>query len=119
MGELVRNVKYVPPLIYMILIFYLSSIPLQFPQIVDIIDPSKFMLHVIEYLILGLLMMNASGNEKFSFVVSSLYGLSDEIHQCFVPFRYFSIFDLLGDCIGSVIGVMLYPKFKHWMRKLR
>lgn len=37
-------------------------------------------------------------------VISSLYGLSDEIHQLFVPGRTFDVLDLAADAIGSVVG---------------
>lgn len=38
--------------------------------------------------------------ELFAVMISLLYGLIDEIHQIFVPFRSFSISDLLKDAIG-------------------
>jgi VanZ family protein len=37
-------------------------------------------------------------------VVSSLYGISDEYHQLFVPGRSFDVVDMLADAIGSVAG---------------
>ena len=37
-------------------------------------------------------------------VISSLYGVSDEYHQLFVPGRTFDVFDMLADAIGSVVG---------------
>ncbi len=43
-----------------------------------------------------------------SVVSASLYGVSDEIHQSFVPFREASIADVIADILGSVCGVYLY-----------
>ena len=37
-------------------------------------------------------------------VISTLYGVSDEYHQLFVPGRSFDVFDMLADLIGSVVG---------------
>ena len=92
----------------MALIFYLSSIPLEFPEIINELDPTKFSLHLAEYTILGFLLFNAKKNFNFSFLVSSLYGLSDEVHQYFVPYRTFSLFDLLADMIGSLFGIVIF-----------
>ena len=37
-------------------------------------------------------------------VISTLYGVSDEYHQRFVPGRSFDVLDMLADLIGSVAG---------------
>jgi VanZ family protein len=37
-------------------------------------------------------------------VISSLYGVSDEYHQLFVPGRSFDVFDMFADAIGSIVG---------------
>lgn len=37
-------------------------------------------------------------------LISSLYGVSDEYHQVFVPGRTFDVLDMLADAIGSVAG---------------
>lgn len=44
-------------------------------------------------------------------LTSVLYGISDEIHQIFVSERQFSIFDMLADGIGGIIGTFAYNKF--------
>jgi polysaccharide biosynthesis protein VpsQ len=41
--------------------------------------------------------------EVMVIIVAILYGLMDEIHQVFVPFRTFSIFDLIKDAIGVIV----------------
>lgn len=40
----------------------------------------------------------------FAILIGSLYGVSDEYHQMFVPGRTFDVFDMLADVIGSVVG---------------
>jgi len=37
-------------------------------------------------------------------LISSLYGVTDEYHQLFVPGRSFDVLDMLADFIGSVVG---------------
>lgn len=41
-------------------------------------------------------------------VVTALYGLSDEIHQSFVPGRNPSLLDLLADAGGAVLYALLF-----------
>lgn len=99
---------------YMLFIFYLSSIPLKFPEVIDKLDPTKFSFHVAEYMILSFLFFNATKKSKLSFFISGSYGISDEIHQYFVPFRVFSLEDVAADWIGSFIGVLIAKKvLKH------
>jgi len=43
-----------------------------------------------------------------SVVSASLYGISDEIHQSFVPFRQAEVADVIADTIGAFSGVYLY-----------
>lgn len=103
--------NYIPAVVYMAFIFYLSSIPLRFPEVIDIIDPTKFFLHIAEYSLLGFLLSCANSSKMLSIFIGSAYGLSDELHQSFVPFRKFSIFDLLADVIGVCVGIALFMYF--------
>jgi len=43
-----------------------------------------------------------------SILLSSLYGISDEIHQHFVPSRNADVMDVMADILGSILGVYLY-----------
>jgi len=45
-----------------------------------------------------------------SVLLSALFGISDEIHQSFVPFRTADPMDVLADILGSIAGVYLYQK---------
>ncbi|MDD5272321.1 MAG: VanZ family protein [Methylovulum sp.] len=44
-------------------------------------------------------------------VFSSLYGLSDEWHQAFVPGRNSDVFDWLADTLGAGLAVMVLFKW--------
>ena len=39
--------------------------------------------------------------------MAACYGISDEIHQIFVPGRDASLYDWLADCTGAVIAVLV------------
>jgi len=40
-------------------------------------------------------------------MIIAVYGLFDEIHQIFIPGRYFEWLDFLSDLIGALIGIMV------------
>lgn len=112
-----RLAGWIPPIIYAAFIFYLSSLP------GDTYIPSFFsadkVLHVCAYSILGYLVARAlgsyglSGKQLFirAFVLCVLYGISDEVHQLFVPHRHASVMDVLADGIGSSLGIGIYLKY--------
>ena len=54
-------------------------------------------------------------------ILSSLYGISDEIHQHYVPYRDADIMDALADIIGSIFGVYIYQSIwtKRFLRPRR
>jgi VanZ family protein len=45
-----------------------------------------------------------------TFIFAGLYGLSDELHQLFVPGRDCSAFDLFIDLTGSFLGSLIGGK---------
>ena len=102
-------------IIYMILIFILSSIPGRYIGMKGFTLIDKWV-HMIEYSILGVLILltlkNRIINNKIRIIsavaLSTFYGITDEIHQLFVPNRSFDYFDILADFIGSCAGVLLF-----------
>lgn len=44
----------------------------------------------------------------FTVLITTLYGLSDEIHQAFVPGRNASKYDLLADAAGALLFCLVY-----------
>jgi VanZ family protein len=69
--------------------------------------------HFTEYLVLGMLLFGAlktSGWRRaalLALVVASLYGVSDEFHQAFVPQRTPDPMDWALDTLGAAVGVLL------------
>jgi len=43
----------------------------------------------------------------FAFLISALYGVSDEFHQYFVPNRDSELYDWLADVLGALLMVLL------------
>jgi len=94
---------------YMAVIFYFSSLsrPIKYelPYGVDKV------IHFIEYAILSFLMsysLKNSGVRRYvlvGWILASFYGITDEIHQSFVPMRDASAFDVFADGLGSFAGV--------------
>lgn len=104
-----------PVLGYAAAIFYLSSLPKPHEQLPEFVrDLSDKLLHFVEYGILGALLYRAfrlaSGPRitasavVLAIVAGSVYGMTDEVHQAFVPMRTASLFDWIADTLGTVIG---------------
>lgn len=105
--------------LYASLIFFLSSLPGSNPVLQGL---TKYvwdkLLHLSEYLFLGILLVRALAlSFKYrsfehlvfmAFVFGSLYGLSDEWHQSFVPLRQASLYDWMADSIGNLLGAYLF-----------
>ena len=76
--------------------------------------------HLLEFLILGLLVVNVLKDNRelnmdvfvFALIFCFLYAGSDEVHQLFISERSASIIDVLIDTLGSLIGITLYYVFR-------
>ena len=113
-----RLVDWLPALLYMGLIFMLSSqsnlpAPYEFPE-------SDKVFHVLAYAPLGFLMVYALSRSTSSanliFVgafLAFLYGVADEIHQAFVPGRDASALDAMADGTGAMTGSSVFV----WTRR--
>lgn len=109
---------YLPPISYMALIFYMSSKPAPAGLLPEIWNIDKAV-HLIEYGILGALWFRALGVGKtnigrtaiIAWAVTFLYGVSDEIHQYFMPERSCEFFDAMADGIGGWVGVWVYRRW--------
>ncbi len=71
--------------------------------------------HFLEYLVLGVLLSNALGRRLskgkiflIAVVIASAYGVSDEIHQIFVPDRVCDPADWATDTAGAAVGAAFW-----------
>ena len=105
---------WVPPVVCMLLIFFLSSESNPLPEITTRVWDK--LLHAIEYGTLALLFCRAFIGEGYghlaamglAFVFTSAYAASDEWHQVFVPFRTSDVYDWLADSIGGGAGLAAF-----------
>ncbi len=54
----------------------------------------------------------------WAILIGTLYGVSDEFHQSFVPGRESTIPDIVADAVGSCLGLFVYLKRSNWFRRL-
>jgi len=106
-----------PAVLWMMLIFFLSSIPGD--DLPDIDIPHIHMIvHFVEYVVLGFLLSfsfsHSVGKEKkvfvsvAAFVIALLFALSDEWHQAFVPGRSGDWITVCYDAIFAFLGIVFY-----------
>ena len=122
MGQLLWY--WMPVALYAGTIFYLSSQSHPEEQLPSFLlkDVSDKVLHAVEYSILSLLCYRAfrwtaepavaRRAVVLAIVTASVYGLTDEAHQLFVPFRESSWQDWLADTIGAVIGALSWRSIR-------
>ncbi|NNG01775.1 MAG: VanZ family protein [Desulfobacteraceae bacterium] len=89
------------------------------PRVVPVIDFGDKLLHIAAYALLATLFFRAYRNTGklsrsplllivLSILSSTLYGLTDEIHQSFVSVRHADVLDLVADGVGSILGSLAY-----------
>lgn len=115
MSPLYKYRLWVPVGLYASVIFLFSSLPsLQVPLQISGIDKA---IHFLEYIPFGMLMIRAFLKSfgitplqalLWGTFVITLYALSDEVHQLFVPGRLFSYVDMVFDVLGGFIGGSIY-----------
>lgn len=103
-----------PVLLVMGLIFFFSSLPDPGGPPGGISDKTA---HVLVYAALGASLVRALAGGRitemtltrilFAAALGTLYGVSDEIHQHFVPPRTPDILDVAADAVGAFVGAIL------------
>lgn len=114
-----------PLALYCLFIFVQSSFST--PEVLPTFHYSDKLMHLGGYGVLGALAVRAFKRDfknapkwlviASSVIFSTLYGLSDEIHQSFVSERSAEGWDVLADFVGSLIGSWLFWKDIPWIDK--
>ena len=109
---------WLPVALYAGMIFYLSAQSHPDEQLPSFLlkDVSDKVLHAVEYGILAVLCYRAfrwaagpavaQQAVVAAIVAASVYGVTDETHQLFIPFRESSWLDWLADTAGAAIGAV-------------
>jgi VanZ family protein len=82
-------------------------------------EPQDKFYHFIFYTPFGYLLGRSFWNQNhypkvklsywiYAISIGVLYGISDEIHQYFVPGRFMSIWDIVANGLGICFGVFLF-----------
>jgi VanZ family protein len=109
---------------WLLLIFAESSFPAEFYPKVDIINADKIV-HLGIYGLLALFCyVSLIHQNKFyllkkypvyyAVVITGIYGITDELHQLFVPNRNCDFYDWLADFSGGVIMGLI---IKYYLQK--
>jgi len=110
-----------PAVLYMGLIWTLSSLDLDAP--LDRFPLRDKGAHFLEYGILGFLLAHATARTwpgraglrtaALALCITVLWGWLDEIHQAFVPGRASEVLDLVADTAGALVGVAARATLRH------
>jgi len=113
---------YLPAIVYAVGIFVLSSIPGLAPPVVGFRFSDKFY-HFLEFFGFGFVLLRAFANSDSTLlssrslestaVLGSLYALSDELHQYFVPNREMEFWDFLADAVGILTVCLIWWGFRR------
>ena len=116
--------KILPAIALAIIIFYFSSLSNPYPT-----TPSKFtllflnpILHICEFGALSFLLffgLFPKVRALFLIILSIIYAFLDELHQLFVPSRYFDIFDFFLDVVGVIGGFVLFLFVKFILTRIK
>jgi len=109
---------WLPPILYMAVIFHLSSEPDPLPSLTQNVWDKA--LHSLEYGGLAWLLCRALLGEGVGWIgaltlallATSLYGASDEWHQAWTPGRASDYHDWIADTLGATIGLLPYVLFE-------
>jgi len=117
--------RWIPAICFAAFIVALSSSSHPLPIELPFAGVDK-LLHVVEYTAFALLVCWPLSTvaapaiivrhiDALTVAAVGLFGLSDELHQSLVPGRNSDPLDVLADCAGAVIGVVLW----RWSRRRR
>ena len=122
-------IKYwIPVLLYCSMIVYFSSQSHPSHDLPSFVfGLNDKLIHGVEYGILGILLYQAfqqttqtRGSISLAIICSAVFGISDEIHQWFVPHRQADAWDVFADTVGATCFVFAWvfiSKHYHAYRK--
>ncbi|MFB6076486.1 MAG: VanZ family protein [Candidatus Aenigmatarchaeota archaeon] len=77
--------------------------------------------HFFEFFILSVLLFKTFTSEKGiiknaykTIILAILYSIIMEIYQLFIPWRYFSFYDIATNLLGTFLGVYIVTNFTNY-----
>ena len=118
-GNASKMSRWLPVVLWLALIFTLSSIPLNGRIIVKLFRHQDKLIHFLEYGILGALLVRAVYDHGLGMArywacigLAVAVGAIDEVHQSFIPGRMMDWHDLLADTAGALLFAWLWLAYK-------
>lgn len=117
-------IVYLPLVIYWIVIFILTSLPIDIAININVSDKIE---HFGAYGVLSFLLFFTLSFQKkiplfkefpatFTLVFASLYGMVDELHQLLVPGRNADIKDWIADLTGALLAVLIAKYILNYLK---
>lgn len=120
--KIIANKKlyiYYPLTIYWIILLAATSLPTDSLPSIGLNDKIE---HLFAYFILSILFTLALYVQEknqflkknwnvYSVIILTAYGIFDEVHQFFIPGRFFDWLDLLSNFVGIILGVYIVRKY--------
>lgn len=108
-----RALPWLPAVAWAAAIFWVSSQPtVPLPRVTNIDKLG----HYAAYTVLGALLAFATDRSRLpllaAFVLGALYGISDELHQSYVPGRSADPLDWAADVAGVATACFLYHRWR-------
>ncbi|MGD2076358.1 MAG: VanZ family protein [Gammaproteobacteria bacterium] len=123
---LIRRLALLMALAWMALLFFLShQSGLHTPSLFSAQDKVA---HALVYGVLGALLLASQAPHTHgygwrqmaaSILVASMYGITDELHQSFVPGRNVDLWDWVADTLGALLAVLLVAWLVRRHRELK
>jgi VanZ family protein len=115
---------WLPAVVWALVIFVLSSIPgTNFPSVA--VPQADKIVHTLTYAVLGALAFRGARSSALTraplataavaVVITTLYGISDELHQTFTPNRTPDWHDVVADAFGGSLGALTMLS-RPWMK---
>lgn len=115
-----RRSTWLPFVLWLVVVFGMSSIPNLSPPDVGLPLPDKIA-HLGEYAVLGALFTRARGGRRgvgrtmlAGALLGAVVGALDEAYQSHTPGREVSAFDALADALGAALGALVWRQLAAW-----
>lgn len=112
---------YTPLIVYWLILFTATSLPVEKLPSMGLSDKVN---HLMAYFVLAVLVnltLLFQRKSEFLFkyaavatlLISSFYGIADELHQMLIPGRSAEVLDWVADALGAILGILLVYFLKN------